>query len=111
MNVPTAATTRQDAVGRGTRKMAGSTTPVNRSARNSSGGTPSMPHSMTTKLKPQITATSVARREWRTLRVAGMGDSLGGVDHEAPAIRSAPNHVASLHDGSDRTALARSGAR
>ena len=60
MNSPTAMTTRQDTDGRGTRNTAGSTTPVNRSARNSNGGTPSMPHWITTKLKPQIVATSVA---------------------------------------------------
>ena len=45
-------TVRHDAVGRGTRNTAGTTTSTNRIARNSSGGTPAMPTSMTTKFSP-----------------------------------------------------------
>ena len=44
---------------------AGNTTTANRIAAKSSGGTPSMPQSMTTKLNPQIVATRAARRESR----------------------------------------------
>ena len=66
MNSPTATTLRHGAAGRRTRKTAGTTTTaVKRIAANSSGGTPAMPQSMTTKLKPQIDATRAARRESR----------------------------------------------
>ena len=65
MNRPTAATVRQGAAGRGTRKTAGSTTTVNRMATNRSGGTSCIPQSMTTKLKPHTVATSAASRESR----------------------------------------------
>lgn len=76
MNAPTATTVRHGTGGRGTRNTAGRTTAVNRSARNSSGGTPGMPQSMTTKLKPQTMATRVARSAWRRLRDAVMPASL-----------------------------------
>ena len=51
--------------GGGTKKIAGKTTTVNRIAANSSGGTPSIPQSITTKLKPQMVATRAARSESR----------------------------------------------
>ena len=54
---------------------------------------------MTTKLKPQMIATSAARR-----RVAGVQASGLPPDHEAPANHCAPYPVASLHDRSRRPA-------
>jgi hypothetical protein len=65
MNTPTARMLRHGAFGRGMKKMAGSTTAVNRMATKSSGGTSAMPQSMTTKLKPQMVATRAARSESR----------------------------------------------
>ena len=65
MNAPTAATVRHGAFGLGTRKSAGSITTANRTATSTSGGTPSMPQSITTKLKPQMVATRAASRESR----------------------------------------------
>ncbi|GEP37869.1 hypothetical protein NPS01_15320 [Nocardioides psychrotolerans] len=65
MNDPTSAIVRQEASGRGTRRIAGSRTSRKRSARNSNGGTPSIPQSITTKLKPHTVATRAARRESR----------------------------------------------
>ena len=38
---------------------------MNRTAANSSGGTPSIPQSITTKLKPHMVATRAASRESR----------------------------------------------
>ena len=65
MKTPTATIVRHGASGRRTKKTAGNTTAVNRIAAKSSGGTPSMPQSMTTKLKPQMVATRAARSESR----------------------------------------------
>ncbi len=65
MNRPTAAIVCHGASGRRTRRTAGNTTTVNRIAAKSRGGTPSMPQSITTKLKPQIVATRAARSESR----------------------------------------------
>ena len=81
MKTPTAAITRHGASGRATKKIAGKTTNVNRIATNSSGGTPSIPQSMTTKLKPQIVATRAARSESRRFTPTSQPD----VDHVAPA--------------------------
>ncbi len=72
MKTPTAAIVRQGASGRLTQKMAGSTTTTNLMATKSSGGTPSMPQSMTTKLNPHSVATAAASKESRRV----MTDSL-----------------------------------
>ncbi len=65
MNAPTAASVRHGRSGRGSRNTAGTSTTTKRIATKSRGGTPSMPQSMTTKLKPQIVATTAARSESR----------------------------------------------
>ncbi len=67
MNVPTARITRQVAFGRGRMNTAGMRTATNRMVTNSRGGTPLIPQSMTTKLKPQTVATRAARSESRTV--------------------------------------------
>ncbi len=74
MNTPTARMLRHGALGRGMKKIAGSTTAVKRIATKSSGGTSAMPQSMTTKLKPQMVATRAARRESRVFTVLSLGD-------------------------------------
>ena len=59
------ATVRHGAIGRRTKNTAGTTTIVKRMAANSNGGTPAIPQLMTTKLKPQMVATSAASMESR----------------------------------------------
>src|SRR6478736_7685426 len=98
MKTPTAAITRQGASGRATKRIAGKTTNVNRIATNSSGGTSSMPQSITTKLKPQMVATRAARSESRRFTPTSKPDD----DHAAPANDHAWIQVASLHDRSRR---------
>ncbi len=66
MNAPTPSTTRHDTSGRGTTSAASETT-ANRIATKSSGGTPCMPQSMTTKLKPHRLATVAANSMSRLL--------------------------------------------
>ena len=73
MNSPTVTTVRHGAAGRGTKKIAGTRTAENRSATKRSGGTPSIPQSMTTKLKPQIAATNEARAACRGVMQASLG--------------------------------------
>src|SRR6478735_355671 len=50
--------------GRGTKRIAGKTAKMNRSAPSTSGGVVETPTLMTTKLMPQIKATRMARRMW-----------------------------------------------
>src|SRR6478735_7401186 len=98
MKAPTAATTRQGAAGRATKKIAGKTTNTNRIATKRSGGIvrfpwPCIPQAITTKLKPQIVATRAARRESRRFTRSSQPYD----DHAAPANDRTWIHVASLH--------------